>query len=166
MKYLILLIVLLWSLPAFAQQTGAKSLLLSVNGVTLGTSHKSVLKKLGKPTRDTIGEINECNESRSREITYPGLRLLLYEDAPRSGVFSVGEIEVTSWRWNISGIRIGAIDQTVVKRFGKAYSHGPGEGSNVITWFYAISEADGPGMTNLDFRKGRLIRVYTAYALC
>lgn len=158
--------VLFCSIPAYSQQTETKSLLIKVNDVALGTRHKAVLKKLGKPIRDVIGEINECNDSRSREMSYPGLKLLLYEETPRSGVFSVGEIEITSRRWNVSGIQIGADKRAISKRFGKAYSEGPGEGAGEITSYYAISDADGPGMTNFHFRKGRLIGVYTAYTLC
>lgn len=166
MKYLILLIVLLCSFPAYSQQTAPKSLLLSVNGVALGTSHKTVLKKLAKPTSDVIGEINECNESRSREMSYPGLKLTLYEGTPGSGVFSVGEFEVTSGRWNVSGVKIGASTSAMAKRFGKALSDETERGTAERTWFYEIPERVGPGMINFDFRKGRLVRVYAGYTLC
>lgn len=166
MKHLILLIVLFCSIPAYPQQTEAKSLLLSVNGVALGTSHKSVLKKLGKPASDVIGEINECNDSRSREMSYPGLRLTLYEEKTGSGIFYVGEFEVTSRRWNVSGVKIGANTSTIAKRFGKALSDETERGTAERTWFYEIPERVGPGMINFDFRKGRLVRVYAGYTLC
>lgn len=168
MKYLIVLLMLVFSLSAHAQQSrAARQLNLKVNGLGLGTSHKAILKTLGKPISDIIGEINECNDSRTREMIYPGLKLTLYEETAGPGVFLLGEFEVTSRKWKVSGITIGARKSVLAGRFGKPLSDEPATGSAAEnTWFYEIPDISGPGLINFDFRNGRLVRVYAGYTLC
>lgn len=151
--------VLIFAISTFAQVSlleGPK-----VNGLALGASYKQVIAKFGKPTTDKINKIDECIGDRTRKLTYPGLTFELDE---QSGTFHVYSFEVTSPKYDVSGIRVGATTAEVQKRFGTRGRtvENPRSGPR---WFYDMTE-DNPGGTNFIFRGSKLVRVQTSYMMC
>jgi hypothetical protein len=153
---LLFIIVLLFTVDAFSQFASPD---LEVNGVGLGASYREVIRRLGKPLRDYTVEADECVGGKSRYLVYKGLTV---ETHPRSGSpkdFYVGQIEVTSSRWNVSGERIGASLDSITKKFGPTeLRNGDKKSEKVLLYFL-----NAPGNLHFHFRRGKLFRIETYY---
>lgn len=160
MKTLTLLfsIVLLLTVNAFSQSSTPD---IKVNGVGLGSSYREVIRKLGKPSRDYTVEADECVGGKSRYLIYQGLTVELHPRASNPKAFYVGQIEVTSARWNVSGVRIGAKPAAVRKKFGSSdFQNGDKKGERFLDYYLAA-----PGNLYFYFRRNQLVRVET-YRIC
>lgn len=116
MRHLFLLTILLLTGTAFSQtslKAGAK-----VNGIALAATREQVIRKLGKPLSQTKKEAEPCVGGTEMVLKYPGLALSLWSDV-EGKKFSVGYFEVTSAKWNVSGIKVGDSSAAVRKRFGR-----------------------------------------------
>ncbi|MBX7172769.1 MAG: hypothetical protein K1X72_17495 [Pyrinomonadaceae bacterium] len=78
-----------------------------VNGIGVGTTYSTILKKLGKPLLVKKGGEYPCDSGRITIIRYSGLRLNLIKSFA-SNKLIVASMEVTLPKWSVSGIRIGA----------------------------------------------------------
>lgn len=86
-----------------------------ISGLRIGSNYREIVKKLGKPLSDKRrGEV-PCGDAM-RTLVYPGLVLRLEV----GGIKPLGlyKIEVSSPKWLVSGLRIGARRSEVLKKFG------------------------------------------------
>lgn len=160
MKFLFLAVILLFTAPAFSQVSLIEG--IKVNGIALGAKYSDVVRKLGKPTRDvTNKEMDECMGSHVRTLTYPGLKIEL-DDA--GGGFTVFSFEVTSAKYDVSGVKIGAAADAIQKRFGTK-RRTVEKSKTGATWYYEMSD-ESPGTSNFHFRGGKLVKIESTYTMC
>jgi hypothetical protein len=150
------------SILVFAISTFAQVSLLEgpkVNGLGLSATYKEVVAKFGKPTTDRIYKVNECIGDRTRTLRYPGLMIEMDE---QSGTFHVFSFEITSPKYDVSGVKIGDTPATVQRRFGtkKRTVENPGP-----LWYYEMPD-ENPGSTNFHFRRGKLVKIQATYMMC
>ena len=150
-------IVLLFTVSVFSQLPRPE---IKVNGVGLGVSYREVIRRLGKPSRDYTVEADECVGGKSRYLVYKGLTVEMHPR--RSGNpndFYVGELEVTSARWNVSVVRMGASLAAIRKKFGPSeLRNSDKKGEKVLYYFL-----NAPGNLYFHFRRGKLVRIETYY---
>jgi hypothetical protein len=163
-RLLLLLVILISAISAHSQTLSDAAGGLKVNGVGLGATYKEVIRKLGKPVKVTTATEGPCVEGKQRTVHYPGLTLELFEEDANK--FIVGEFEVTSAKWSVSGAKVGMNGQAISRRFGKAeigeadsYTGGP-------IWYYEIDDEAGLGNSSFFFREGRVVRIYSAFMMC
>ena len=96
-----------------------------VNGITLNDSLAKVQQQLGKPSRQTMTEPNECNDGKAdMQLHYSGMVVTLSQDAKNQ--FLVSSIDINSPTRLVSGVRIGDSVAQVKRVFGS------GETSNNV----------------------------------
>src|SRR5215217_6178401 len=113
MKPFIPIIIFLFALPAAAQISLSEG--PAVNGIRLGASYKAVVAKFGKPLREKTNGVDECICDRTRTVNYPAAR---FEFAESKGTFYVYGFDVTSPKYDVSGVKVGDASATVQKKFG------------------------------------------------
>lgn len=136
----------------------------TVNGLPLGATREQVIRKLGKPTSEKKGKADECVGGTEMTLQYPGLKFWLWDDAEKPGKFTVGQFEVTSAAWDVSGSRVGQTSAAVKKMFGSKFTSETKSGRTI--WYYEMDEDKGPGNTNFTFRNGKLVNIFTMYLMC
>jgi hypothetical protein len=159
MQYLLFLI--LFVLSALPLSTSAQATLdLKVKGVGVGTTYSTVLKKLGKPLLIKKGNNFPCdNEESMLTLQYSGLAIELIQDGNRRYYFVAG-MKVTSPKWVISGITIGANKEKVQKRFGRHNKLGKEEGLEYLNYYV------GDGYGYFYFRNNKLIKIEWELNIC
>jgi hypothetical protein len=160
MKTLLPFLIFLCALTAYTQdhQKAVKS--VTVNGVGLGDSYTQAVRKLGKPLKNIISEGDECIGGKLRKLSYSGLTLEFHQDS--EGKFYVGSFEVSSPRWNVSGVGVGTASAAIRRKYGKTDPQ-EGDSRGEVLWLYGLTEDEGPGNLNFYFRKGKLVRISTFY---
>jgi hypothetical protein len=158
---LALVLTLLASAAAFSQSTIRDG--LKVNGLALGSTYAATVRKLGKPTRDVTRKADECTGSRTRTLTYPGLKVELIEGDRRND-FTVFSFDVTSAKWDVSGVKIGDTPATIERLFGKTGRTIEKERTGP-RWFYEMTD-EAPGGTNFYFRNGKVVEISSTYEMC
>jgi hypothetical protein len=159
MKLFIPIIIFVFALPAAAQVSLRNG--PAVNGVSLGATYKAMIAKFGKPLREKTNKMDECIGDRTRTVNYPGLSFDLAES---EGTFTVYGFEVTSPKYDVSGVKVGSAAASVQKRFGthkrtvETVKSGP-------HWFYDMTE-ESPGGTSFYFRNGKVLSISSNYAMC
>ena len=149
-------VVLLFTVNAFSQFSSPE---IKVNGVGLGASYREVVRRLGKPSRDYTVEADECVGGKSRYLVYHGLTVEMHPRSSNPMAFYVGRIEVSSARWNVSGVRIGASPASIRKKFGSSeLRNGDKKGEKFLPYFI-----NAPGNLYFHFRRGMLVRIETFY---
>jgi hypothetical protein len=136
---------------------------LTVNGVPLDAKYAEVTWKLGHPTRVvTTSKIDECIGARIRTVTYPGLKIEMVEGEKKDD-FTIFSFEITSGKWDVSGVRVGDPSAKVQKLFGARGRRI--ENKPTLGWFYDMTE-DNPGSSNFFFRAGKIYKISTTYEMC
>jgi hypothetical protein len=158
-RFLLLFAVLLLALTSAHSQIRGKDG-LTVNGIALGDTQAQVVRKLGKPSRVTEEAADECIGGQMRTLYYPGLKVRVYGIENR---YTVGDFEVTSSMWNVSGVKVGMSSAAITKRFGKASSSEIENGTRI--WYYHF-DVESPGNSNFYFRNGKVVRIYSMYLMC
>ena len=164
-KFLFLVLLVFLTLPVFGQRK-LTEIDLRVNGIGSGTSYSTVVRKLGKPTRrktEKIKASSACSNSAETHLTllYSGLEVTLLGDS-RGRNLDVYSIEVTSKKWQASGVSIGANVKDVVTKFGEPNSKADILGETVL--YYVTKE--NLGGVNFYFRNNKLVRVAMTETLC
>ena len=162
---LFLSIVLLSVTGTVFSQVSTKSG-LKVNGVALGDSYQQVVRKLGKPSSEKKRKADECVGGTEMILSYPGLRFRLWDEPDNPKKFSVGFLEVTSAKWNVSGARIGITAAAVKKLFGTRTGEEIDSHTKLRTWYYEMDEEKGPGNTNFAFRGGKAVSIVSLWDMC
>ena len=136
---------------------------LTVNGVALDAKYAEVTWKLGKPTRVvTTPKIDECIGARIRTVSYPGLKIEMAEGETKDD-FHVFSFEITSAKWDVSGINVGDLSTTVQKRFGARGR--TVEKTPTLGWFYDMSE-ESPGTSSFYFKAGKVVKIISTFEMC
>lgn len=161
MKKLLPLVILLFALAGYAQEGRASKYAVKINGVGLGDSYEQVIKKFGKPSKNMIEEGDECVGGKLRRLTYPGLVFELHQENEKPTKFYVGNLEVTSARWDVSGVKVGMTASAIKRKFGKAEIVRDTDRSSYLS--YDLTDEEGPGLLNFYIRGGRVTRISTFY---
>ena len=164
MNILHLLMVLFFTASAFSQislDSGPK-----VNGLALGVTREEVIRKLGKPTRETKRKADECVGGTELTLQYPGLEFKLWDDPENPRKFTVGMFEVMSAAWDVSGVRVGQTSAAVRKRFGMRNSEEGDRRTGKTIWYYEMDEEKSPGNTNFTLRNGKVTSIFSMYLMC
>jgi hypothetical protein len=149
-------IILLFTVNAFTQFAAPE---IKVNGIGLGDSYRQVIRRLGKPLRDYTVEADECVGGRSRFLVYKGLTVEMHPRHSDPKQFYVGQLEVTSARWNVSGVRIGTGTASIRKKFGPSeFQKSEQKGEKFLPYYL-----NAPGNLHFYFRGARLVRIETYY---
>lgn len=140
---------------------------LRLNGVGLGSTHSEVVKALGKPVKETKPVREECTGGREKSAIYRGASFQFMDGDSEDGkTFEVVSFEVTSAAYSVSGIRVGDTQFTVRRVLGTKFTRDTGDSPGTTVWTFEIGEKDGPGFTNVTFRKGKVVSISSAYAVC
>jgi len=134
---------------------------LRINDIGLGISESKILQRLGKPLQNKKGEFNECGYGFEKTFRYSGLGIeLLGNDKGRN--FTVIAMEVTSPKWLVSGIRVGADAKDVLAKFGEPLEKRTESG--VESWSYVNKGNDG--FAGFYFRDNKLVKILWESAIC
>lgn len=153
-----LLFFILFNILALSFTASAQTINLQVKGVEIGTSYSTVVQKLGKPSSSKKGGIVPCGEGDTLlTLHYPGLVLELYKNGEQN--FSVFSMEVTSPKWSVSGIRIGAGVKDVKAKLGPS-KLSKDEGLDNLNYFIT------DGYANFYFQNKKLVRVEWEFNFC
>ena len=135
---------------------------LRINGVGLDTKEETVLRKLGKPSSSKRGGIVPCSEgSKLLTLRYPGLEIELSRDEDEQN-FSVFSMRVSSPKWAVSGINVGANINDVQTKFGQPY-HKTTEDKLLGLHF---NNKGGVGGASFYFRDNKLKEIYWEINFC
>jgi hypothetical protein len=133
---------------------------LKINNVELGSSFSTIIEKLGKPLQKKKTGSFPCGDSAMLTLDYAGLIIRL--DGDESGQnFRTASMEVTSPKWSVSGINVGADKREVKDRF-----------KNYLFNEIKESELDVLSYGNLDgyigfyFRNDKLVKISWEYNFC
>lgn len=116
-----------------------------LNGLDIGAKYLTIVKRLGKPLSDIRGGEVPCGAAM-RTLRYRGLVLRLETGGAQP--LGLYKVEVTSAKWSISGLRIGATRKQVISKFGS----GP----------YFIQD----GYAKVEFRRKRLVGMQWEFNFC
>jgi len=151
--FFILFVAFALSITASAQRID-----LQVNGVEVGATEAIVVQKLGKPSSRKKGGIVPCHDGETLlTLRYPGLVLELAEDI--NGNFTVFTVTVTSPKWSVSGISVGASVEDVRKKFGSGKLT---KEKGLVYLSYYITD----GYANFVFQNNKLVKVDWELNLC
>jgi len=151
----ILFVAFALSITASAQET----IDLQVNGVGVYTSYSTVVQKLGKPLSEKKGGEFPCGNDETLTLRYKGLIVRLIEANDGTG-FIVGSVSITSAKWSISGVNIGASIKDIQTRFGQSEVETKESGLENLS--YGMAE----GFADFYFRNNKLVKVYWEFNIC
>jgi len=150
----ILFVAFALSLTASAQET----IDLQVNGVGMHATEATVVQKLGKPSSRKKGGIVPCHDGETLLTwRYPGLALEFSENL--EGKFTVFTATVTSPKWSVLGINIGASVGDVRRKFGDGKLTKE-KGLNYLSYYIT------DGYANFVFKKNKLIKIDWEVNMC
>jgi hypothetical protein len=156
---------LLLAAGAFAQTVNPAK--LKINGVGLNSTYPQVVKALGKPVKDGKATHEECIGGREKTVDYAGLSLYFMDGDSRGGkTFEVKSFSVTTSKWLVSGVRVGDTPETVKAKFGAKYRLDRRTDNGGLAWHYEMNDKDGPGMTTVIFKKGKVVEISSGYQVC
>jgi hypothetical protein len=75
----------------------------------------------------------------------------------------VSSFEVTSAKYDVSGVKIGDTQVAVKRRFGTRSSEETLSGQKA--WYYEMAE-NNPGSSNFYFRGGKVSKIQAGYEMC
>lgn len=140
---------------------------VKVNGVGLGSTYSSVIKALGKPTKDGKPISEDCAGGREKTVEYQGLSFTFMDgDSRDRKTFEVIGFEISSPKWTASGVRVGDTEAMVKRKFGKKFRAEPDPDTGGTTWTYEMGENDDPGWTTFTFKGGKVVSFGSGYMVC
>jgi len=152
--FFILFVAFVLSLTASAQET----IDLQISGVEIGATETTVVQKLGKPSSRKKGGIVPCHDGEMLLTwRYPGLTLEFWENL--DGKFIVFTATVTSPKWSVSGINIGASVADVRRKFGDS-DLTKEKGLDYLSYYIT------DGYANFVFKKNKLIKIDWEVNMC
>ena len=131
---------------------------LKINGIGLGTPRSTVISQLGRPLQSKRTGIFPCGDLEMT-LRYSGLIIKLERDA-KSRNYNVVSIEVTSAKWSVSGISVGANIKDVQAKF--KYHYYKTKESDLEGLHYGNSD----GGTSFYFRDNKLVSIDMEYNWC
>jgi hypothetical protein len=164
MKIFLVIVFLSFTGIVFSQVSTKSG--LKVNGVAMGDSYQQVVRKLGKPTSQTKRKADECVGGTEMTLSYPGLKIRLWDEADDPKKFTVGWYEVKSEKWNVSGAKIGSTAAAVKKLFGNNAAKEIDSNTKLLTWYYGMDANISPDSTNFAFRNGKVVSITSVWLMC
>lgn len=164
MKKIIPFLLLLLAAPVFSQNSIVKG--VKINGLGLGATYRDVIRKFGKPGSEKKRKADECVGGTEMTLNYPGLKFRLWDDHGNPKKFTVGWLEVTSARWDVSGARVGNKAASIKKLVGTRTSEEIDSDTGRRVWYYEMDENVGPGTTNFSFRGGKVVGIVSLWLMC
>ena len=153
------------SFPIFGQEK-LHEVDLRVSDIGSGMPYPTVIRNLGKPlqrkaTRTTASL--SCSGAAETHVTllYSGLQISLLGDG-RGRSLTVYSIEISSPKWMVSGVRIGASVGDVENKFGRPISKAQKSDETI---FHYVTKGN-LGMVNFHFRNNELVKVAMTETLC
>lgn len=150
--------LILFFLIAFTVDISAQMVELNLNGIGIGTARKDVFKKLGKPLSTRIDGEFPCHNGKKLVTKYSGLTFEMIDNENETDFF-VATVIVTSKKWTVSGIRIGASLEEVKNKFGN-------EEARKEYGFDVLSYPNGDGYANFFFKKNKLVKISWELNVC
>lgn len=134
---------------------------LKVNGVELDSPYSKVVQAFGKPLRRKKGAAyDECGGGYRETLYFPGITVDLLSDQKGKN-YAAASIEVTSAKWLVSGIRIGADIRDVQSKFRNSHDKTKNDnGLDVLTYW------NGDGWIVFSFKKDKLAKISWEYNFC
>ena len=152
-------VVLVMAGACFGQLDPGK---LRFNGVGLGSTYGQAKKALGKPLRETKPKHEDCVGGQERNVYYEGASLSFMDQGTRK--FDLVAFEVTSPKYNISGIKVGDTQLTVRRVLGSKFITEAAQTEGMTMWTY---EMDGEtGSASITFKKGKVVKIESGYLMC
>jgi hypothetical protein len=123
---------------------------LQVKGIKVGTYYSSVVRKLGKPLSFKKNGEYPCDSGTIRTARYSGLTIDFIESYNNQRLF-VARVNITSPRWLVSGITVGAnLKDVLVKFVGKLRKE---------NGFKVLGSGNSDGYSYFYFKKNRLVKI-------
>lgn len=133
---------------------------LAVNGVTVGSTRSTVIKKLGPPLAVETGYDDIMDMGEWEKLTYPGLLVEVIRPEPdvvrgRRREFHVARVVITARSWRTaSGLRVGDSSAVVRRLLGVPERV---ETEDEPYWYYATAGFDGRVVVT--FREDQVIEI-------
>ncbi len=131
---------------------------LRINEIGLGTPRSTVFRRLGKPLQSKRTGVFPCGDLEMT-LRYSGLVIKLERDAETRN-YNVVSIEITSGKWSVSGISVGANMKDVQEKFKYRYHKTKESGLEGLHY------GNGDGGTSFYFRGNKLVSVNLEYNWC
>src|SRR5688572_26746635 len=166
MKQILFLVLLTFlPLPVLGQKK-FNEIDLKINGVGSGAAYFKVVKRLGKPLQSKTQRVNQseaCSGEAETHLTlfYSGLKVTLLGDGKGQDL-SVYSTEVTSKKWDVSGIRIGTDIKNVIAKFGEPTEQTERSKERIL---YYLTK-DNLGTINFHFQNNKLVKARMTETLC
>jgi hypothetical protein len=166
MKQITSFVLLAFLSHSICGQENLREVDLRVSGIGSGTPYPTVIRNLGKPPQRKATRTNaslSCSGAAETDVTllYAGLQISLLGDG-RGRNLTVYSIEVSSPKWMVSGVRIGASMEDVENKFGRPISKAQESGETI---FHYVTKGN-LGMVNFHFRNNKLVKVAMTETLC
>lgn len=120
---------------------------ISVGGINIDSKHSQVVRAFGKPVKKKIESV-EGDAWSQMILEYPGMTVSLVSDQDGRN-FSVNWIEVTSPKWNVTGLKIGDPAEAVTQKFGRPIVTEDGSG-------LSYSHVNNDGFVEFSIAHGRI----------
>ena len=132
---------------------------LLINNTGLGSSQSNVLLKLGKPLQSKSAGTYPCSDDVMLTLYYPGLTIQL-DKIKEGNHYRIASMDVTSSKWSVSGIDIGAD----IKEVQEKYKNRP----HLIfdSGLKLLSYGNGDGYVAFSFQNDKLVRIRWEYNFC
>lgn len=173
MKYLFsFMLIGLFAFTASAQKFAQADLI--VKSVGSGTPYATVIKKLGKPQRESeLGELDGCTDGRGKTLYYDGFEIDMMGDADGKKQ-TVLDMKITSSKWlTDKGVKIGDNYKTVMAKYGKTeyeedfeYKEGNVKELTGLKSLVYDMKTNGPGGTTFYFQNDRLVKIELKATTC
>lgn len=152
------LLSIFFILTAISANSSAQTINLKLSGIDIGTPRAKVLKTLGKPLSSIKRGEFPCDNGPMLTLRYSGLTLKMLESNDGKD-FIVGNVIVTSNKWSVSGIKIGASVNDVKNKFGN-------KDLRKEEGFDALSYLINDGYAAFFFKKNKLIKIAWELNVC
>ena len=151
---------------AFSFARGVNPAKLKINGlVGLDSTYARVVKALGKPTKETRPQAEECTGGHEKTVKYTGLSLYFMDGSSRDKkTYMVMSFEVTRAGFTVSGVKVGDSEAVVRRLLGRPKSIDNADGEKI--WQYEIPDPPGPGWTSISFKNGKVTNIASSYTVC
>jgi hypothetical protein len=150
--------LILFLLLILVISSSAQTIELKIKDVGIGATYRKVLQNFGKPVSIKKNEKFPCDDGKVITLNYSGLSFKLTEGLENRH-FSVALVNITSNRFSVSGIKIGAAIKDVMKKFGSIELKKE-NGLDVLNYFIT------DGYAYLYFKNEKLTRISWELNVC
>ena len=132
---------------------------LKINKVELGSKYVKVIQQIGKPLQIEKREYDNCGDGFRKSLKYAGLEISFISDE-KGRDFTVASMNVTSSKWSVSGISIGADIKDVQTKFKNFHTQTNKDGLDILYF------GNEDGWINFSFKDDKLVKISWEYNFC